>query len=168
MKLRRWLVFSLALNAVLAGVVVWPGHTRGPDVGFGLVSRFITNRVVRVRHVIVETPPEVVEVTAPFHWAEVEASDYRVFIENLRNLGCPENRVHDIVVADVGELFAGRVRDLVAPVQSRFWELMTWKKEFDELVDTKQKELRALSQERDEVFEALFGESDRARARQQR
>jgi hypothetical protein len=48
-----------------------------------------------------------------FDWREVESSDYRKYIANLRSLGVPEQTIHDIIVADVSELFKFRWRQHV-------------------------------------------------------
>jgi len=42
----------------------------------------------------------------PFHWSQLESSDYRTYIANLRGIGCPEQTLRDIITADVGSLFA--------------------------------------------------------------
>ena len=47
-----------------------------------------------------------------FHWREIEATDYRVYMANLRRIGCPEETLRDIISADVHALFQ-RKRDSV-------------------------------------------------------
>ncbi len=42
----------------------------------------------------------------PFHWSQLESSDYRAYIANLRSIGCPERTLREIITADVGSLFA--------------------------------------------------------------
>src|SRR6185436_10607243 len=44
-----------------------------------------------------------------FHWGMVEADDYKEFIENLRGIGCPEETIKDIIIADVNKLYASRL-----------------------------------------------------------
>jgi LysM repeat protein len=41
-----------------------------------------------------------------FSWREVEAPDYAIYIANLRDIGCPEATIRDIIVADVNQLYA--------------------------------------------------------------
>src|SRR5580765_8549975 len=113
---RRLLILSLALNVALGGFVFWATHRSGDAVAGRSVWRYVTNRTVRVRRTIVEQVPQVVEVTAPFHWSEVESTDYRVYKANLRGIGCPERIIRDIVVADVNDLFIERLRELLRPV----------------------------------------------------
>src|SRR6266850_7173947 len=41
-----------------------------------------------------------------FSWRELESSDYSTYIANLRDIGCPEQTIRDIIVADVNQLYA--------------------------------------------------------------
>lgn len=52
--------------------------------------------------------------TAPasFHWNQLEAADYHVFVKNLRAIGCPEETVRAIVSDDVHTVFLIRTREL--------------------------------------------------------
>ncbi len=43
-----------------------------------------------------------------FNWSEVESSDYRTYIANLRSIGCPEQTIRDIITADVDSQYAPR------------------------------------------------------------
>lgn len=43
-----------------------------------------------------------------FDWRLVESEDYRTYVKNLRDIGCPEQTVRDIVTADVMQAFAAR------------------------------------------------------------
>ena len=46
----------------------------------------------------------------PFRWNQLESTDYRTYIANLRGIGCPEQTIRDIITADVDGVF-GRQRD---------------------------------------------------------
>lgn len=60
---------------------------------------------------------------APFDWHAVESEDYRKYIANLRAIGCPEETVKDIVIADVMKLFAARSRQRRAGERTlKYWE----------------------------------------------
>ena len=137
MKLRPWLILSVCLNLLLAGVVVRAARTSTGREGRGLFSCGVTNRAARVRHTTNEAAPVVVEVAAPFNWQQVESADYRVYIENLRAIGCPEATIRDIIVADINELFAGRIKELVDGVTGRFWDFMLNHGELEKLVEEK-------------------------------
>lgn len=156
---------SLMLNALLSGFVMWLACAGArPEIRADF-SRFLTNRVPRVKpqsapRAASEPVPEVVEATGPFHWAQLESADYRVYVANLRGIGCPEATVRDIVIADVNDLFNARVKVLVDEVSGQFWHYLTHEDEFEQLTDQKGKQLRELDHERDELFATLFGNAN--------
>lgn len=166
MKLRPWLRFSLAFNALLAGALGWLALGRSQPVVRESVSRFITNRVLRVRHKpalpapVTYSAPAVVEVNEPFLWAQIESTDYHRYIANLRGIGCPEQTVRDFVVAEVDELFEERVKELVDGVTGRFWELLSRPGEFEKVVDQKKNQLDQMQDERRALLSALFGDEN--------
>lgn len=156
---------SLTSNALLVGLVLWLARAGSPSETRAGLSRCLTNRVLRVQHRPVppaagESSPEVVEVNEPFDWAQLESADYRVYLANLRAIGCPEATVRDIIIADVNALFSVRVKALVDEVSPQFWNLITHAEDFEKLVDEKGKQLRTLDEERDGLFTTLFGNSN--------
>src|SRR5439155_26600282 len=79
-----------------------------------------------------------------FSWREVESPDYPTYIANLRDIGCPEQTVRDIIIADVNALFARRrATELVTPEQQ--W----WRSAPDtNVVQAAAEKARALEEER--------------------
>jgi hypothetical protein len=157
---------SLALNALLPGFVLWLACAGpNPKLRSG-VSQFLTHCMRPLKRLPAPPPsgsapwPEVIEAGEPFHWAQLESADYRVYLANLRRIGCPETTVRDIIIADVNELFAARVKALVDEVSGQFWHLLTREDDSKTLMEEKQKQLSALDDERDAVFAALFGNSN--------
>jgi hypothetical protein len=58
-----------------------------------------------------------------FDWRIVESPDYKQYIANLRSIGCPEETIRDIIVADVGKLFDARKKELAAGGKKfEFWK----------------------------------------------
>jgi hypothetical protein len=108
----RWLLLSLGLNLVLAAAWFYAlarqkPNRSGPDSGLVETSPppFIikTNVVVRRQY---------------FTWQEIESTDYRTFIANLRSIGCPDPTIRDIIVAEVNSLYdRKRATDIVVPEQ---------------------------------------------------
>ena len=41
-----------------------------------------------------------------FSWQDLESGDYAIYVANLRDIGCPEQTIHDIIIADVNALYA--------------------------------------------------------------
>ena len=162
MKLRRWLILSFCVNLLLVGVAVRAAKSDRPPAGSAPAIYQITNRGMRARPETAPAQSTVVEVPAPFDWRQIESADYRQYVENLRTIGCPEATIRDIIVADVNELFAGRIKALVDGVTGRFWNLMLNEEEMKNLVEEKLKELNAFADERKEIFEAVLGQKDLA------
>ena len=62
-----------------------------------------------------------------FDWRQVESSDYKTYVANLRAAGCPEQTVRDIIAADLEATFADR-RMLVMSnryASFKFWQTGT-------------------------------------------
>src|SRR5499427_7697945 len=56
-----------------------------------------------------------------FSWREVESADYPTYVANLREIGCPEQTIRDIIIADVNGLYARKLAtDIVTP-QQQWW-----------------------------------------------
>lgn len=92
-----------------------------------------------------------------FTWEVVESADYREYIRNLRSIGCPEETIRDIIVADVNKLFEERK----ARLQGTRKKLEYWKASSmfamaapdEELLKKKQE----LNQERRALLTELLG-----------
>src|SRR5213080_1641483 len=88
-----------------------------------------------------------------FSWQEVESDDYPTYIANLREIGCPEQTIRDIIIADVNALYARkRATEIVTPEQQ--W----WRNEPDtNIVLAASAKSRELDQERRELLTRLLG-----------
>lgn len=88
-----------------------------------------------------------------FSWREVESADYPTYIANLRDIGCPEQTIRDIIIADVNAMYSRRrATELVSAEQQ--W----WKSEPDQAVLLAAAEKsRALEDERRGLLARLLG-----------
>ncbi|HWH68147.1 MAG TPA: LysM domain-containing protein [Candidatus Sulfotelmatobacter sp.] len=88
-----------------------------------------------------------------FSWHQVESPDYPTYITNLRDIGCPEQTIRDIIIADVNALYARkRATDLVTPDQQ--W----WRSEPDtNIVQVAAEKAKALDEERRTLLARLLG-----------
>lgn len=163
MKRSRLFIFSLGLNLLLTVAVAWAAHRRHSAAA---VTADTTGVALQPAAVVTEPPAgreeELVqtnEVTASFAWATIESADYKVYMENLRGIGCPEERIRDIIIADVNALFAERARDYIAPLQSQFWQIASRPQEIETAFKTHEENLERMVKEREQLFQALFNES---------
>lgn len=88
-----------------------------------------------------------------FSWSEIESTDYSAYIRNLREIGCPEATIRDIIVADVSQLFAQR-REKEIPVTEQPW----WRAEPDwDSIRAVADKSKALEDERKALLTKLLG-----------
>lgn len=62
-------------------------------------------------------------VTRTFNWQAVESPDYKEYIANLRSVGCPEETIRDIILADVNKLYDQKKKQARGePKKFEFWK----------------------------------------------
>lgn len=142
MRWRGLLLISLGVNVALA--IAWLATARrnvttraatSPEDKPGTIK---TNVVVRRQF---------------FSWSEVESADYPTYIANLRGIGCPEQTIRDIIIADVNTLYARRLATEVA-TPSQQW----WRSEPDpSVIQAAAAKTRALNDERRALLTRLLG-----------
>lgn len=55
-------------------------------------------------------------------WRSVESADYATYVANLRRIGCPEETIRDIILADINQLYESRRQALQEPPADwEFW-----------------------------------------------
>jgi len=77
------------------------------------------------------TVEKVVVVTNQFRWVQLESEDYKTYIARLRSIGCPEQTIRDIIIADLDKLLAPEV----ASAQGRRKDLKYWHSEEEEMLN---------------------------------
>jgi len=85
----------------------------------------------------------------------IESDDYRKYIANLRGIGCPEETIRDIIIADVNKLFESRKKDL----KKQAGEFKFWKpgQTFAGLDPERLKQHQELAREKRDVLKELLG-----------
>lgn len=141
MRWRALLFVSLGANVVLAaGWIASARHRHVPATTIAppvQIQQTIKTNVVLRRQF--------------FTWSEVESADYPTYIANLRAIGCPEQTIRDIIIAEVNSLYARR---LATELPEQQW----WRSEPDadvaRLVAAK---VRELEEERRGLLTRLLG-----------
>jgi LysM repeat protein len=143
MRGRLIATISVLLNVVLVLVLTISRHRAPPVVAMVTNAPSGTNAVrtlVAVRKQF-------------FSWQELESVDYPTFIANLRNIGCPEQTIRDIIIADVSQLYAHR-REVEVPTPDQQW----WRAEPDtNVMQAWNAKVTALDQERRALLTTLLG-----------
>lgn len=100
----------------------------------------------------------VVYVTNQFNWSQVESSDYRTYIGNLRSIGCPESTIKDIIMTDVMKLYAQkRGQASVNGREFRYWETDEKRKLKQLQIEEREKTLGQIDKELPAVLRELLG-----------
>ena len=109
------MMVSLALNIVLGAIGYRWLRSSTP----------MTKRVLRMALTPVPSTnavkTNVIVRRLHFSWEDVESDDYAKYIGNLREIGCPESTIRDIIAADINQLYAKRqAAEIVTPDQ-QWW-----------------------------------------------
>src|SRR5262245_24297105 len=111
----RWRVIafvSLGVNVVLlaAWLITLSRHkgtlSNVPGAPGQISSQIKTNVVVRRQF---------------FAWQQLESPDYTTYISNLRDIGCPEQTIRDIIIADVNAMYTRRRSTEVFTADQQWW-----------------------------------------------
>jgi hypothetical protein len=111
MRWRVLLILSLLANVLLAAGLVFSSRrtSLAPNTSAaGETSSTVIRTNVEVRHQFLS-------------WSHVESADYATYIANLRNIGCPEQTIRDIIIADVNTLYARRRATEIISPQQEWW-----------------------------------------------
>jgi hypothetical protein len=152
--MRTIIVASLGLNGVLVAALAYysvHGSKPSPVEGPAPSSTGVAPVPARSR------VPAIVRVNSgdDFHWRDVESTDFKQYMENLRAIGCPEETIRDLIIAEVNKMFAPRFTALAAETQ-RFEHWGRRSKSREGLTT----QLRALQDERRALLRELLGTND--------
>ena len=144
----RWRVIalvSLGVNIVLAAV--WWSATRQQAAGLANAAAALANTST------VPAKTNVVVRRQYFSWQEVESADFPTYVANLRQIGCPEQTIRDIIIAEVNALYSRkRAVELVTPEQQ--W----WRSEPDtNVLRAAVEKIRELEEQRRALLTGLLG-----------
>ena len=70
-------------------------------------------------------PPErIVREVERFRWSQIESDDYKEYIQNLRDIGCPEETIRNLVKQDLDKYYDQRKADILSksPARKEFWK----------------------------------------------
>jgi hypothetical protein len=102
--------------------------------------------------------PTVAYKTNSFSWSQLESTDYRQYIANLRAIGCPEATIKDIILTDVMRLYAQRRGQYYLNGRDfKFWETDEKRKLKQPQIEEREKQLAAIDKELPAVLRELLG-----------
>jgi hypothetical protein len=138
---------NLATNAPLAVATPDPPKTNLPV----LVTTLETTSAPPA--LTTQSEPKPAFTSKKFNWEQIEAQDYVKYIDSLRAVGCPEEKVRYIILADINELCAKkRLKEAVAH------DIQWWHAEPDSVpVNILHEKGRELEEQRRRLIEKLLG-----------
>ncbi len=89
---------SLLVNMGFVAAWCWSGSERNPQSSRAAPPVMASAVKPADAAVPVKTPP--------FHWSQIETTDFAAFVHNLRDIGCPEQTLRDIVAGELEEIYA--------------------------------------------------------------
>lgn len=101
------LKISIGLNLALAGGLFYFFAHSHKDESI-VATHAISETVATPQTTAVQAPASAArKMPVPFRWSQlVSTNDYRIYVANLRAIGCPEPTIRDIVAGDAGHAFA--------------------------------------------------------------
>lgn len=103
-------------------------------------------------------PGAVIYRTNAFNWSQIESSDYRQYIANLRAIGCPESTLKDIIMTDVMRLYAQRRGKYYQNGHEfKYWETDEKRKLKQPQLEERERQLAEIDKELPAVLRELLG-----------
>ncbi len=150
--MEKGLLISVALNVAALGIIAMllsDGYRMRPaDAG---LHPYLSNKT----QTSVSAPPTDATGHPRFEWSQLESTNYAIYVHNLRNIGCPEETIRDLITAD---LDAG----IYARRRSGFQQMAKAKSTGPSATrlanQTLEEELQGLRREEDELLSTLMGD----------
>src|SRR5690242_11434602 len=168
MRQRRLILGLMCAVVLLAGAVAYQAsllHRRAVearnDASGPRITGMSAGSPVEVKLFHTHPPlepglPATDNLLAHFEWKQLESTDYKAYIQNLRGIGCPEETIRDIVLADIERLFGGRRAALLTGGKTpEFWKLS--ERQLENANSDTQEQLAALDREKIETIRTLLG-----------
>ena len=155
----------LAVNLGLAGTLVYmiANSESAGTYAAPLRTRIVTNTVtqIAVRKINATNSLLAALGNRPLSWQALESTNYPAYIQNLRAFGCPDETILDIILTDIGRLYAKRRTQLRAQVPlPKFWE--TGDPSNRALPPEIRRQIRDLDREQEALVRGLLGVDFRA------
>lgn len=134
-RVQFWLLIA-ALNGA-----IWLFVLRARTVGNARVAEQAARENGQGTAAKEKAVPPIVIRTNAFEWGQLESEDYQTYIKRLRSIGCPEETIRDIIIADLEKLMAPDVQATDGNREPpKYWEPKTRERTVDTLARAGQKQ----------------------------
>jgi hypothetical protein len=160
MKTRFVVILCVLNSAVLAAGYVyfsnyWSGQVQQDRES---AQAELTAWKAKAEDASVRPPSVIVNQSNAFNWSQLESTDYRQYIANLRAIGCPEVTLKDIIMTDVMRLYAQRRGQYYQNGRAfKFWETDEKRKLKQPQIEEREKQLAQIDKELPAVLRELLG-----------
>jgi len=106
--MKSLLKISILANLILGALIIW--LVRQPRTIQNKPQQRVADDLTAVSPAL----PAVSDYAAaiPFRWNQLESSDFRNYIANLRSVGCPEQTIRELITAEVDDIYKARRLEL--------------------------------------------------------
>src|SRR5579871_316351 len=168
MQIRHWiLIASLLGNAAILAAIVNNSNSLARDKaavspipvvqsttgGSGIFSK--------AKKASKNNPADPATTPAPtpaFHWRQIESEDYKKYVANLREAGCPERTIRDIILADIQKLYQPRIAAIVPKPPEKYWERKSRFGPVHRQTKEQRQERAAILEEMQQLAKSLLGD----------
>ncbi|MGE3311653.1 MAG: hypothetical protein AB7O66_16930, partial [Limisphaerales bacterium] len=104
------LALSIAANVIFLAYLLRPiPPVPAPTAATPPTTRSAASPEAAPEPALAASPAVITQATGrKFNWEQVESADYRQYIQNLRSIGCPDETIRDIILADVNKLYEAK------------------------------------------------------------
>ncbi len=157
----------LAVNLGLAGTLVYliVSYQSAGTFTAPLRTKFVTNTVTQIAVRKINATNSLLAALGqrPLSWQALESTNYVAYMQNLRGFGCPDETILDIILTDIGRLYARRRAQLRAQAPPpKFWETGDPAGHGAALPPEVRRQLRELDQDQEVLVRELLGVNFRA------
>jgi hypothetical protein len=132
----------------------WTNNLKAAATVTNAASRPPTN-TAPVTNTVAEAPaPKPVFTQKKFTWEDVETDAYKSYVESLRAVGCPEDKIRTIIKTDIDELFLKKKKKLASETDRKWW---TAEYSYAFMVNSIAEKGQHLEEERRDLLAKLLG-----------
>lgn len=103
-------------------------------------------------------PTEPAPAPPNFNWASVESEDFKQYIQNLRDLGVPDETIRELIRAEIAKLYRPKMLALRPPSNpEKYWERNYGP--YNQQTAEQRRQQTALYKEQAELLKSLLGEA---------
>lgn len=159
------LVATLGANCVLAVLLFRPPDappSAGPAAAAGQLGSLSPQPKAAGARARSQAEPAATPEPTPappsFNWASIESEDFKKYIQNLRDLGVPDETIRELIRAEITKLYRPKLLALRPPMNpEKYWERNYGP--YNQQTAEQRRQQTALYKEQTELLKSLIGET---------